>query len=91
MKLFLDKDQRKLLKLRNQKRIESDQDEQKSIFVARKVLDKTKLLDLYVDNLLQKQIDKTDRKLLKITGLSEVTAILDENQLKQAKPVVVKR
>ena len=34
---------------------------------------------MYVDNLLQKQIVKTDRKLLEITGLSEVIKILDEN------------
>ena len=50
-----------------------------TIHFLRKVLNKDKLLDMYVDNLLQKQIVKTDRKLLEITGLSEVIKILDEN------------
>jgi len=52
MKMLLDVDQRKLLKLRSSVLIESEQDDKKSVFRFKKVIDEEKMLTLYVDNLL---------------------------------------
>ena len=50
--MLLDVDQRKLLKLRSSVLIESEQDDNKSVFRFKKVIDEEKMLTLYVDNLL---------------------------------------
>ena len=50
MKMVLDTDQRKLLKLRSSKLLETDIDMSKSIQVSRKIIDKEKMLSIYVDN-----------------------------------------
>ena len=39
------------------------------------------MLDLYVNNLRQKTLDKRDLKLLKITGLEEIIEILEAREL----------
>jgi len=52
MKMLLDVDQRKLLKLRSSVLIESEQDDKKSVFRFKKAIDEEKMLTLYVDNLL---------------------------------------
>ena len=67
--MILDTDQRKLLKLRGSIHLCSSEEDAKSIFKSYKRVDKSKMLDLYVENLMKKQIDKRDKKLLKITGL----------------------
>ena len=54
MKMILETDQRKLLKLRCSKLINSDEDYANSIFVRKKCVNKNKMLDLFVDNLRQK-------------------------------------
>jgi hypothetical protein len=51
MKMVLNTDQRKLLKLKSSKLIYSDEDENKSIFKAKKVNDTNKMLDLYVEHI----------------------------------------
>ena len=51
MKMILDTDQRKLLKLRSSVLLDSGESDSKSIFKARKVTDKQKMLDIYVENL----------------------------------------
>jgi len=76
MKMILDVDQRKLLKLRSSKLIDSDEDPKYSIFSAKKCHDKDKMLNILVDNLRQKQLDKRDIKLLRICGLQELIGIL---------------
>jgi len=76
MKMILDTDQRKLLKLRSSKLIQSDEDPATSIFSVKKCVDKDRMLKLFVDNLRSKKIDQRDIKLLHITGLSEIVDIL---------------
>lgn len=56
--------------------IESDEDENLSIFTVKKNTDKDKMLNLYVENLRQKEIDERDVKLLRIVGLDEIVEIL---------------
>ena len=51
MKMILDTDQRKLLKLRSSVLLDSGESDSKSIFKARKVTDKQQMLDIYVENL----------------------------------------
>lgn len=54
MKMILDIDHRKLLKLRGKKLIASDEDPKFSIFTAKKCHENSKMIDVYVDNLRQK-------------------------------------
>ena len=77
MKMTLDKDQRKLLKIKSSKLIHSDEDEDHSIFVAQKKYDHNRMLDLYVENIRQKKLTERDQKLLRVTGLQEVIDILN--------------
>lgn len=51
MKMMLDVDHRKLLKLRNKKLIASDEDPRFSIFSTKKCYENQKMLNMYVDNL----------------------------------------
>ena len=51
MKMILDTDQRKLLKLRSSIRLHSSEEDAKSIYKSFKRIDKSKMLDLYVENL----------------------------------------
>lgn len=51
MKMILDVDHRKLLKLRNKKLIASDEDPRFSIFRSKKCYENNKMLNVYVDNL----------------------------------------
>lgn len=76
MKMILDTDQRKLLKLRSSKLIESDESESKSIFTAKKTVNKSKMLNLYIENLRLKEVDERDVKLLRIVGLNEIVEML---------------
>lgn len=39
------------------------------------------MLDLYVENLRQKKLDKRDKKLLKITGLQEIVDLYEARDL----------
>lgn len=64
MKMILDTDQRKLLKLRSSVLIDSAESDEKSIFKTEKITDKAKMLDLYVQNLREKEIDQRDVRLL---------------------------
>lgn len=81
MKMILDTDQRKLLKLRSSKAIESDESESQSIFNVKKYVDKDRMLEIYIENLRQKEIDERDVKLLRITGLEEIVGILQARHL----------
>ena len=85
MKMCLDTDQRKLLKLRSSKLIASDEDEALSIFRVKKKVNKSKMLDLYIDNLRSKEIDERDVKLLRIVGLGEIVEMLKQKYLYQMK------
>tara|TARA_B110000285_G_scaffold219519_1_gene270188 strand:- start:792 stop:1064 length:273 start_codon:yes stop_codon:yes gene_type:complete len=76
MKMILDTDQRKLLKLRSSVLLHSSESDSKSILKAKKKVDKNLMLDMYVDNLRNKKLDTRDIKLLNITGLKEVIEIL---------------
>ena len=51
MKMILDTDQRKLLKLRSSVRLHSSEEDAKSIYKSHKRTDKSKMLDIYVENL----------------------------------------
>lgn len=79
--MILDTDQRKLLKLRSSVLLDSGESDSKSIFKAKKVTDKQKMLDIYVENLRQKKLDKRDVRLLEVTGLSEILELLKERQI----------
>lgn len=81
MKMILDTDQRKLLKLRSSVLLDSGESDSKSIFKARKVTDKQQMLDIYVENLRQKKLDKRDVRLLEVTGLNEILELLKQRQI----------
>jgi hypothetical protein len=76
MKMSLDKDQRKLLKMRVSQFINSDEDIAMSKINVKKVVDKKKMLEMIVNNLRNKKINDQDIKLLKIIGLEEILNIL---------------
>jgi hypothetical protein len=75
MKIFLDKDQRKLLSLRKTKIISSD-DEKPISWDFKKQLKKMKLLDTYIEHLRIKKLTKTDYKLLTSAGFENVLTIM---------------
>ena len=81
MKMILDVDHRKLLKLRNKKLIASDEDPRFSIFQAKKCIENKKMLNVYVDNIRQKKLDQRDLKLLNLTGLNEIINILKAKEV----------
>jgi len=76
MKMILDTDQRKLLKLRSSVLLHSSESDSKSILKSKKKVDKAQMLDMYIENLRNKKLDTRDIKLLNITGLKEVVEIL---------------
>ena len=79
MKMILDTSQRKLLKLRSSIQLSSGESEGKTYAMSKTIVDKDKMLDLFVENIrIKKQLDYRDKKLLKITGLGEVIDILKE-------------
>lgn len=80
MKVVLDTDQRKLLKLRSSHLILSDECQKESIFKAKKVTDKSTMLDLYVKNLRQKKLSERDARLLQLTGLEDILDILKSKE-----------
>lgn len=81
MKMILDTDQRKLLKLRSSILIDSDESESQSIFSVKKSVNKKKMLNLYIENLRTKEIDERDVRLLRIVGLDEIVEILKTKAL----------
>lgn len=81
MKMILDTDQRKLLKLRSSILIDSDESESQSIFRVKKSVNKKKMLNLYIENLRTKEIDERDVRLLRIVGLDEIVEILKTKAL----------
>jgi len=71
LKIFFDKDQRRLLQLKNTKLVSSD-DEKPNVFYTKKKLQKNKLINMYVDNLRSKRLTKTDLKLFEVTGFKKL-------------------
>jgi hypothetical protein len=69
MKLVLNTDQRKLLKLKSSILVHSSEDESKSRFIAKKVYDKDKMLDVFVENIRSKELSAKDLQLLNVIGL----------------------
>jgi hypothetical protein len=64
MKMYLDIDQRILLKLRSSKLISSDLDQKFSPLLFDKIRNDKKMLNMFVKNIRQKKIEKKDIKLL---------------------------
>lgn len=85
MKMNLDIDQRKLLKIRSSKLITSDLDDKFNEYYYKKIKNNQKVITMFVDNIRQKQIDKKDIKLLHITGLSQIVEILKARELYRQK------
>jgi hypothetical protein len=79
MKILLDKDQRRLLKLKTTKFINSDIEEYDPNDF-KKHLKKNNLINLYVDNLRKKKLKRSDIKLLEITGFKKVIDLLDKKR-----------
>jgi hypothetical protein len=77
MKILLDKDQRRLLKLKTTEFIGSDYDEYDPNDFKKTLL-KNKMINKYVDNLRKKKLKRSDVKLLEITGFGKVIDILDK-------------
>jgi len=76
MKMMLQRDHRKLLKLRGSQFIASDLDYDDSIFKVKKCMNKEKMLNLIVDNIRGKKMELIDIKLLQQAGLNDVIQIL---------------
>jgi hypothetical protein len=79
MKILLDKDQRRLLKLKTTEYIASDFDEYDRTDYKKNV-NKNKMINSYVDNLRKKKLKRSDIKLLEITGFGKVIDILKRQQ-----------
>lgn len=79
MKILLDKDQRRLLKLKTTKFISSDIEEYDPNDF-KKHMKKNNLVNLYVDNLRRKKLKRSDIKLLEITGFKKVIDLLDKKR-----------
>lgn len=77
MKILLDKDQRRLLHLKQTEYISSDLEEYDPNDYNKKLL-KNKLLNLYVDNIRRKKLKRSDIKLLEITGFKKVIDLLNK-------------
>ena len=80
IKMQLDVDQRKLLKMRSSKFITSDIDDKFPELMYKKITDDQQIFNIFVDNIRQKKIDKKDVKLLQITGLNKIVEILKERE-----------
>jgi hypothetical protein len=79
MKILLDKDQRRLLHLKQTEYISSDLEEYDPNDFNKK-LQKNKLLNLYVDNIRRKKLKRSDIKLLEITGFKKVIDLLNKSR-----------
>ena len=64
MKMLLDNDQIKLLKMRSSKLINSDLDEKFNEIVYEKLEDEHIIQEAFVDNIRSKKLNKKDIKLL---------------------------
>ena len=77
--MILDTNQRKLLKLRSSIQLSSGESEGHNYSMSKNIVDKDKMLNLFVENLrIKKHLDQRDKKLLEITGLGEVIELLKE-------------
>lgn len=79
MKILLDKDQRRLLALKQTEYISSDLDEYDPSNYKKHLL-KNKLINLYIDNLRSKKLKRSDIKLLEITGFKKVIELLTKQR-----------
>jgi hypothetical protein len=79
MKILLDKDQRRLLDLKQTEYISSDLDEYDPADYKKHLL-KNKLINLYIDNLRSKKLKRSDVKLLEITGFKKVIDLLNKQR-----------
>lgn len=79
MKILLDKDQRRLLKLKTTEYIPSDFDEYDPTDFKKTIL-KNKMINAFVDNLRKKKMKRSDVKLLEITGFGRVIDILNKQK-----------
>lgn len=79
MKILLDKDQRRLLRLKQTELISSDMDEYDPNDF-KKHLNKNKLINLYIDNLRSKKLKRSDIKLLEVTGFRKVIDLLNKQR-----------
>ncbi len=79
MKILLDKDQRRLLRLKQTEQISSDLDEYDPNDY-KKHINKNKLINIYIDNLRSKKLKRSDIKLLEITGFRKVIDLLNKQK-----------
>lgn len=79
MKILLDKDQRRLLDLKQTEYISSDIDEHDPADFKKHLM-KNKLINLYIDNLRSKKLKRSDVKLLEITGFKKVLDLLNKQR-----------
>jgi hypothetical protein len=79
MKILLDKDQRRLLQLKQTEYISSDLDEYDPNDFKRHI-QKNKMINLYIDNLRSKKLKRSDIKLLEITGFKKVIDLLNKQR-----------
>jgi hypothetical protein len=79
MKILLDKDQRRLLQLKQTELISSDLDEYDPNDFKKYLL-KNKMINLYIDNLRSKKLKRSDIKLLEITGFKKVVDLLNKQR-----------
>jgi len=80
LKTVLDKDQRVLLNLKSTEFIPSSEDERKANDDMKKVKDKGKILQRYVEELQKKTLGKMDFRLLEVLGFKETIRILTEEK-----------
>lgn len=68
-----------MLKLRSSIQLSSGESEGQNYSMSKSIVDKDKMLDLFVENLrIKKRLDLRDKKLLEVTGLGEVVDLLKE-------------
>lgn len=79
MKILLDKDQRRLLQLKQTEYISSDLDEYDPNDYKKHLL-KNEMVNLYIDNLRSKKLKRSDIKLLEITGFKKVIDLLNKQR-----------
>jgi len=79
LKTVLDKDQRVLLKLKTSECIDSG-DEKPSTMKTKKKVNKSLLLDRYIENLQRKTLGKQDIRLLEVLGFNKALKILTDQR-----------
>ena len=82
LKTVLSKDQRVLLKLKGSENIPSE-NEKPNPLLFKKTLNKTLLLDRYLEAVQQKEINVEDERLFKVLGQSDTYQILKEQKKRQ--------